>query len=202
MSTGIDTAAARRLEDVKVALGAVGLLGGLALVIGSIAAAKTPNNDLGRKGNPPPSDHLIFAAWAIAQAQDGGPETPLRPLVIRRLLAEGYLSRVDNETVELNQKGRELAKLWTQRQEGREDNPAKKGMRKLKAKPLTADDYFECFGCGKLGHFKDSWAPGNEALCDACDTEVTGRVHKRHAPKLPPAELKRAKALLKAFPNT
>jgi hypothetical protein len=102
---------------MKVALGAAGLLGGLALVIGSIAAAKTMNNEedleRGRKGNP-----------------------------------------------------------------------------------LKAEDYFECFGCGKLGHFKDSWAPGNEAICDACDTEITGRVHKHHAPKLSPAELKRAKLLI------
>ena len=71
MSTGIDTAAARRLEDVKVALGAVGLLGGLALVIGSIAAAKTMNNEedleRGRKGNP---RHRVRKLKASVQAWD------------------------------------------------------------------------------------------------------------------------------------
>jgi hypothetical protein len=41
-----------------------------------------------------------------------------------------------------------------------------------------SDDYIECALCDKLVRFKDSYSPGDEAICAACDTKVTGRVHK------------------------
>ncbi len=35
----------------------------------------------------------------------------------------------------------------------------------------------ECATCGKRIRFADSYSPGDEAICAACDTEVTGRPH-------------------------
>lgn len=47
---------------------------------------------------------------------------------------------------------------------------------------LTCDDVVICATCNKLVLFRDSWSPGDEALCSECDTEVTGR---KHGPTLP-----------------
>lgn len=76
----------------------------------------------------------------------------------------------------------------------RKGNPAKKSKAKKKAKPFDEDKYFSCAHCSHIGYMEDSWSPGDMALCDACDTEVTGRPHKRHGRPLPDAELALAKA--------
>jgi recombinational DNA repair protein (RecF pathway) len=40
----------------------------------------------------------------------------------------------------------------------------------------------ECATCGKTIWFRDSYSPGDEAICAECDTEVTGRPHKPSIP--------------------
>lgn len=44
------------------------------------------------------------------------------------------------------------------------------------------DEIIECALCDKKLWFMDSWAPGDEAICSECDTEVTGR---QHPPTIP-----------------
>lgn len=39
------------------------------------------------------------------------------------------------------------------------------------------DDWIECAYCDKVILYEMSWSPGDDAICDVCDTEVTGRVH-------------------------
>jgi len=39
------------------------------------------------------------------------------------------------------------------------------------------DEFIACGGCDKIIPFEDSYAPGDDALCAECDTEVTGRDH-------------------------
>ncbi len=41
------------------------------------------------------------------------------------------------------------------------------------------DHVINCTFCKKLVWFRDSWAPGDDAICAECDTEVSGRRHKR-----------------------
>lgn len=48
----------------------------------------------------------------------------------------------------------------------------------------ASDEIIPCALCQKPIWFRDSWSPGDEAICAECDTEVTGR---QHPPSLNPA---------------
>lgn len=43
----------------------------------------------------------------------------------------------------------------------------------------------DCALCRKTIWFRDSYSPGDEAICAECDTEVTGRPHKPSLPVTP-----------------
>jgi DNA-directed RNA polymerase subunit RPC12/RpoP len=47
---------------------------------------------------------------------------------------------------------------------------------------IKSSEIIACSLCGKRLYFADSWAPGDEAICSECDTEVTGR---QHLPTIP-----------------
>lgn len=50
--------------------------------------------------------------------------------------------------------------------------------------PDDGDDVIvECGLCKYPVWYRDSWSPGDEAICSQCDTEVTGR---QHPPRLDP----------------
>lgn len=56
-----------------------------------------------------------------------------------------------------------LTHLWIRRAKSEEE--------------LHDDGKIECALCEKRIWFKDSYSPGDEAICAECDTEVTGRQH-------------------------